>query len=73
MARCGGLPECYNKQMKAIAYIKDTIAELKLVRWPTRRETLNYTGLVIGISVFVGVFIGSLDFLFTNLLTFVLK
>jgi preprotein translocase subunit SecE len=59
--------------MKAIAYIKDTIAELKLVRWPTRRETLNYTGLVIGISLFVGIFIGSLDFLFTNLLTLVVK
>ena len=59
--------------MKIISYIKDTVAELKLVRWPTRRETLNYTGLVIGISLFVGVFIGSLDFLFTNLLTLVVK
>jgi preprotein translocase subunit SecE len=54
--------------MNPVAYFKDTIAELKLVTWPTKKQTINLTVLVVGISVFVGVYIGSLDFLFTNLL-----
>jgi preprotein translocase subunit SecE len=56
--------------MSVISYIKETIAELKLVRWPTKKETLNLTIIVIAISVLVGAYVGGLDFLFTNILKF---
>ncbi|MFA5188011.1 MAG: preprotein translocase subunit SecE [Patescibacteria group bacterium] len=48
---------------KITDYIKDSIAELKKVTWPTRRQTVNYTLLVIGISLGLAAFIGLADYL----------
>ena len=45
-------------------FIREVIAELKKVTWPTREETMKLTVVVIAISVFVGLFIGGLDALF---------
>ena len=42
-------------------FLKEVIAELKKVTWPTREETIKLTAVVIAISVIVGAFIGSLD------------
>jgi preprotein translocase subunit SecE len=64
---------CYNNQMNLTTYFRETVAELKQVRWPTREETIRLTIVVLGISVFVGAYVGALDYLFTNLLTFFLK
>lgn len=57
--------------MNLINYIRETIAELKLVRWPTRQETVDLTVIVIAISFIVGVYVGGLDYLFTNILKLV--
>lgn len=38
---------------------------MKKVTWPTKKETYNYTLLVIGISIGVALFLGLLDYLFT--------
>lgn len=54
--------------MNVVTYLQETVSELKLVRWPTRRETINLTLIVIAISFIVGAYVGSLDFLFTNVL-----
>lgn len=59
--------------MNLASYLKSTLIELKQVRWPSRQETVKLTFIVIGISVFVGVYVGGLDFLFTNILSFILK
>jgi len=47
-------------------YIKESIAEMKKVTWPTKKETRNYTILVIGISIGVALFLGLLDYIFTT-------
>jgi len=39
-------------------YIKDTRNELKHVNWPTKKQTINFTILVIGVSLAVAVFMG---------------
>jgi preprotein translocase subunit SecE len=57
--------------MNVITYLKETASELKLVRWPSRQETINLTLIVIAISVFVGAYVGGLDFVFTNILKLV--
>lgn len=44
-----------------VQFIREVITELKKVSWPTREETIKLTGLVIVISVIVGLFIGGLD------------
>ena len=52
--------------MSLFTYIKDTRAEMKHVTWPTRSQALNYTLLVIGISVVTALVLGVFDFLFSS-------
>ncbi|MDD5527798.1 MAG: preprotein translocase subunit SecE [Patescibacteria group bacterium] len=49
-------------------YIKSSIEEMKKVTWPTKKETYNYTVLVIGVSLGVAAFLGALDYIFSTLL-----
>lgn len=51
-----------------LEFIGSVRVELASVKWPSRAETTRLTLLVIGISVFVGFYIGGLDLLFTTLL-----
>lgn len=44
-----------------VQFVKEVVAELKKVTWPTRQETVKLTAVVIAISLIVGVFIGFLD------------
>jgi len=39
---------------------------MKKVTWPTKKETYNYTLLVIGISIGVALFLGLLDYIYTQ-------
>ena len=48
-------------------FIGDTIAELKKVVWPTRRETIHLSIMVIIISIAVGAILGALDYAFTHI------
>ena len=58
---------------KLVNYIRGTRAELKQVAWPTKKQVVNFTLLVIGISVAVSLFLGFFDMLFGYLLkTFIL-
>ncbi len=57
---------------KLINYLRDTRGELKHVSWPTQRQTIIYTVLVIGISIVTALYLGALDFLFTRGLAFLL-
>ena len=48
--------------------IGEIIAELKKVVWLTRREVAYLTFLVLVISVTVGLFLGAIDYGFSNLI-----
>jgi len=52
--------------MSFIQYLKDTRAELHHVAWPTQKQTIIYTILVSGISVFVAAYLGFFDYIFTS-------
>ena len=55
-------------------YFDEVIQETKKVRWPNRSATINYTIVVIAISLATAAFLGGLDSFFTFLLKkFVLK
>lgn len=54
--------------MNPVSYLKDIVAELKAVKWPTAQATLKLTLIVIAISILVGSYVGSLDIAFTSLL-----
>ncbi|HEY4496293.1 MAG TPA: preprotein translocase subunit SecE [Candidatus Paceibacterota bacterium] len=51
--------------MKIIEYLKETRSEMKHVSWPTRQQAIAFTAIVIAISIFVAVFLGLFDYLFT--------
>lgn len=59
--------------MKLANYVKSSFEEMKKVTWPTKKETYNYTLLVIGISLAVAIFLGALDYIFSWVLGIVLK
>lgn len=47
---------------------RETIGELRKVAWPTRKEALRLTWIVIGVIVVMGTVLGALDFGFTKLI-----
>ena len=53
---------------KLINYIKETRIEVKHVNWPSRKTTIRFTFLVIGISAAIAFFLGGLDILFSFLI-----
>lgn len=59
--------------MTPLAYLRDTWAELKLVRWPDRPTTIKLTVVVIVISILTGIYVGGLDYIFTNILQRVVR
>ena len=58
---------------RLIEYLKSSKVELKKVSWPTKKMTLKYTLIVIGMSAFVAIFLGALDVVFAKGLTLLLK
>lgn len=46
---------------RMIHAISNTIAELKKVTWPTRKDLLNYTAIVLAFMVLMAVVVGVLD------------
>ena len=50
--------------MSLIDYLRETKGELKHVNWPSQRQTIVYTVIVVLISVFLAYFLGFFDFIF---------
>lgn len=51
----------------SLRFVSETIAELKKVTWPTRKETTRLSFLVILISGTVGVILGLIDLGFSRM------
>jgi preprotein translocase subunit SecE len=49
---------------KITNYVKESYEEMKKVTWPSKKETYQYTLLVIGISIAVAIFLWFLDQIF---------
>ncbi len=59
---------------KIVIFLKEARLEMKKVNWPTKQETLRYTLIVIGVSLVVAIYLGGLDFIFTQILNrFIIK
>jgi preprotein translocase subunit SecE len=61
------------KNVGPVQFIRQSINELKKVTWPSRSQTIKLTAIVMGVSIAVGLYIGMLDYLFTNLTSTLLK
>lgn len=49
-------------------YFRGVRSEFKKVVWPTKQQLLNYTGVVIMVSILVALVIYVLDFIITGVL-----
>lgn len=49
---------------KITEYFKETKIELKHVIWPSRRQTIYYTLIVVVLSILIAYFLGIFDFIF---------
>ena len=73
MPSVGGRGRRTNNPFTAILhFIHDVRSELRKVAWPTQRETINLTVVVIALSVAMGLFLGGIDFIFQELFRFLL-
>ena len=48
-------------------YIKNSRTELKKVTWPTRKDTVNHTILVVSFSLSVAAFLGLADYILSTI------
>jgi preprotein translocase subunit SecE len=55
-----------------VGFIRDVRSELRKVAWPTQRETVNLTVVVLALSVAVGAFLGGVDFIFQELFRYLI-
>lgn len=46
-------------------YLIGSYAEMQKVTWPTKKQTINYSLVVVGLSVGVAVFFVALDYIFS--------
>jgi len=58
---------------KITKFIKEVIAELKNITWPTRNLTIFYTITVIVVSLIVAYYLGLLDHIFKDSLNWILQ
>lgn len=56
-----------------VKFLRETYDELKLVKWPSRQDVINLTGVVILISIVIGAYIGGIDYLFTKVTELIVK
>lgn len=59
--------------LSPVVFLREVAVELKQVTWPTRKETVRSTLLVIGISLGVGIYIATLDLGFTKAIGLILS
>jgi preprotein translocase subunit SecE len=55
-----------------VRYFRETRIELGKVSWPTRREALNLTAIVLAVTTGMALFLGSMDYIFTKLFELVI-
>ncbi len=64
--------ETVKNMEKALNFLKSAKKELDKVKWPTKKQTINHTKLVVIVSLAVALFLGTLDFIFNSLVTKIL-
>lgn len=53
--------------MRVATFLGEVRGELTKVSWPTPRQTINLTLIVLAVSLLVGLYIGGIDLLLAKL------
>ena len=54
-------------------YLREMIAELRKVSWPSRQEATQLTLIVLVVVTVMSVFLGTLDLIFARFMSFLLS
>lgn len=60
-------------QNRLVRYFRDTRSELRKVVWPSRREALNLTMVVLAVVVAMSLVLGLLDYIFAQAFALVIR
>ncbi len=55
-----------------VRFVRETIAELRKVSWPSRDDATRLTIIVLVVLILTSASLGLLDFLFTRLFAFII-
>ncbi len=53
--------------------VRETVAELRKVSWPTRQDATQLTLLVLGVVIVASAVMGVLDFLFARVMAIIIS
>jgi len=57
---------------RVVRYFKEVRAEIGKVVWPSRRDTINLTAIVLGVTAAMSIILGVIDWLFAKLFALIL-
>jgi preprotein translocase subunit SecE len=60
------------RENAVVRYFKETRAELRKVNWPTRRQAINLTLIVLAVTAFMAALLGVIDWLFSQLFSLII-
>ena len=66
-------PTAKKERTKPGQFVKEVLAELKKVAWPTRQEVVAYSLVVLVSTIVVGAIVFGMDFVFTKLVLFLFE
>jgi len=72
-AAAAATPPADNMYTRAVQFLREVKIELKKVTWPTRKQTLGSTAVVIVLVMIISVFLGLVDVSLGNLVRAVFK
>ncbi|MEA2020344.1 MAG: preprotein translocase subunit SecE [Patescibacteria group bacterium] len=49
-------------------FLKEVRQEMKKVVWPSKDEAIKLTAIVLGVVIFIGLYIAFLDYIFSRLI-----
>lgn len=61
-----------DESKKSKDFFKGVKAEMKKVIWPTKKELISYTGVVVLVSIAVAIIVGVLDVIIHQVLSFII-
>ncbi len=57
---------------KTITFLSEVVRELKQVTWPSRKETLGATGVVLVLVVILAVYLGLVDYALSHIVRYLI-
>jgi len=61
------------KEYRVVRYLREVRAEVRKVVWPSRRNTLKLTGIVLAVTAAMSIALGLIDWVFSRVFSLILR